>query len=168
MNTPSNEYLMQGMQAFANNDFEESIELFTHHLQDDPDDKTALLSRGSAQLKLDRLDAAAADFTRVIKISPDHVRALHLRGLVRERQGKDDQALADFNRAIDHHPEYGAAYLSRSHLLAKMGQDDEAVEDRKMVALLTQRNIEDFAITNNLWQTRQMAVEAEMETELNR
>lgn len=161
-------YRTEGMQAFANNDHEESIAMFSHYLKHVPEDTISLLSRGSAYLKLERPEAAAADFTRVLQAAPNNARALHLRGLAREKQNLDEQALGDFDSAIEQEPQYGAAYLSRAHLLAKMGRVDEAVEDRKMVVHLTQRNIETFANDHNVWQTQHMQVESGMETELNR
>ena len=158
----------KGMQAFANHEYEKSVQRFTQYLEHTPGDVITLLSRGSAHLKLDRLEAAAADFTRVLDQTPDNAHALHLRGLVREKQDQDDAALEDFNSAIERNPQYGAAYLSRANLLAKMGRDEKALEDRQMVAMLTQRNVESYANDHNVWQTHHMNVEAAMETELNR
>ena len=158
----------KGMQAFANHEYEKSVQRFTQYLEHTPGDVITLLSRGSAHLKLDRLEAADADFTRVLEQSPDNAHALHLRGLAREKQNQDEAALEDFNGAIERNPQYGAAYLSRSHLLAKMGRDEDALADRQMVAMLTQQNVEGFASDHNVWQTQHMNVEAAMETELNR
>jgi tetratricopeptide (TPR) repeat protein len=166
--TKYTKYRTDGMQAFANEDYEKSVAMFSRYLEHVPEDTITLLSRGSAHLKLEQPESAAADFTRVIQAAPNNARALHLRGLAREKQDLDEQALEDFDRAIEHDPQYGAAYLSRSHLLAKMGRVDQAVEDRKMVTHLTQRNLEAFANDHNVWQTRHMQVESGMETELNR
>jgi tetratricopeptide (TPR) repeat protein len=160
--------LAEGMQAFANNDYEQSVRLFSELLNIQPDHTVALLSRGSAHMRLKRLNAAEADFTRALQSVPKNARALHLRGLVREMQGNDTTALKDFDSAIALEPDYGAAYLSRSHLYAKMGRGKQAVEDRQMVVRLTQRNLEEFADENNVWHSDHMQVESMMETELER
>jgi len=134
----------------------------------DPDRKLTFVSRGSAYLKLNRLEEALADFNHAIDIDPDYARAFHLRGLVEEKQGDDAGALDDFTRAIEINPEYGAAYHSRATLQTKMGHEDLAIEDIAMVQHLTNKNIETFANENNVWRSQQLRLESIMESELGR
>jgi len=82
--------------------------------------------------------------------------------------GDDAAALKDFGKAIEIDSEYGAAYFSRATLLTKMGQEDSATEDMKMVAHLTNVNLESFANENNVWRSRHMQMETMLETDLNR
>jgi hypothetical protein len=49
-----------------------------------------------------------------------------------------------------------------------MGQEDPAAEDMKMVAQLSNLNIESFANENNVWRSRQLQVESALESELQR
>jgi tetratricopeptide (TPR) repeat protein len=145
-----------------------SIDLLNEILGADPDDKLATMARGSVYLKMNQPDRAIGDFNRVLELEPQNAKAHHLRGLAREMAGSDDQALKDFDRAIEIDPEYGAAYYSRATLHTKMGQEDSAAEDMQMVTHLSNLNIETFANENNVWRSRQMQVEAALETELHR
>lgn len=156
------------MSEFLKNDYGKSLELLNHILDRDPNHKLALITRGSAHLKLNLADSAIADFSRAISVDPSYPRAFHMRGVAREQQGDNDEALADFNKAIDLDPEYGAAYYSRATLYAKMGKEDSATEDIETVTHLTNYNIETFANENNAWRSHHLGVESIMETELDR
>ena len=118
------------------------------------------MSRGSAYMKLDKMDDAIADFNRAIGIDAEYARAYHLRGLVYEKIGDNHNALQDFDRAIELNPEYGAAYNSRATLYSKIGKEDLAAEDIEMLTRLTEVNIETFANENNVWRSRQLQLEA--------
>ena len=163
-----NDIYSDGMYHFLNGNFERSIEILSEAAALDPGRKLTFISRGSAYLKLNRLEEALDDFNRAIGIDPDYARAFHLRGLVAEKQGADARALEDFSRAIDIDPEYGAAYHSRATLHTKMGHEDLAVEDIAMVQHLTNKNIETVANENNIWRSQHLRLESMMESELGR
>ena len=167
-NGRKNQLFTNAMSNLMENKLGISIDLLNEILAADPDDRLALLARGSVYLKMNNPNSAVNDFNRAIEISPNHAKAYHLRGLALEMTGTDDQALEDFNKAIDIDPEYGAAYYSRATLLTKMGREDSALEDMKMVTQLSNLNIESFANENNVWRSRQMQVETAMESELHR
>ena len=162
------ELYANGMYAFVNENYENSIELFTQAAEIDPDNKLVYMSKGAANLKLDRAGDALHDINRAIEIDGNYAKAYHIRGLINEKIGNDDQALSDFTRAIDLAPEYGAAYNSRATLHTKMGNEDLATEDIMMIQSLTNISIESFANENNVWRSQQMRVEQMMETELER
>ena len=145
-----------------------SIDLLDEILRADPDDKPALLARGTVYLKMGNAKNAKADFSRVLEIDANQSKAHHLRGLAKEMEGDDNEALSDFNQAIDINPEYGAAYHSRATLLTKMGREAEAAEDMKMVTQLTNANIESFANENNIWRSDQLRIESILENEMQR
>ena len=145
-----------------------SIDLLDEILHADPDDRLALLARGSVYLKMGNAVNAINDFSQALEIDPKHPKSYHLRGLAKEMLGDDEKALKDFDKAIDIDPEYGAAYYSRATLLTKMGQEDAASEDMKMISHLTNLNIESFANENNIWRSRQMQLEGILESEMNR
>jgi tetratricopeptide (TPR) repeat protein len=157
-----------GRHELMNGNPDNSITSLSLALELDPDHKLALVTRGSAFLKLDNFDKALKDFDRVIELDPKYARAYHLRGIVRECTEDYENALADISKAIDIDPEYGAAFYSRATLLTKLKREDEAVDDIQMVQFLTNKNIETFANENNVWRSQQMKLESTLETELDR
>ena len=156
------------MTEFAAGNIEKSVDLLTEILNQDSVHKLALISRGSAYLKLNEANNALDDFNRAIDVDPDYVRAHHLRGLAHERQGHDKEALADFDRSIELDPEYGSGYYSRATLHAKLGHEDLASQDIEMVAHLTNRNIEEFANDNNIWRSQHLRLESMLGNEFER
>jgi tetratricopeptide (TPR) repeat protein len=158
----------EGMDAFSRGDFGKSESLFTHILNNNPDHKLALVSRGAARLNDARPDVAIDDFNRALELDPSYARAFHLRGLAQERQDNHPAAIDDFGRALEIDPDYGAAYYSRASLFAKIGRDADAAADMQMVAHMTQRNLTDYAHENNMIRSEHLRVEDGFETELNR
>lgn len=157
-----------GMMAFASTRYENSIDLFTQAIDNDPVYTLAFVSRGAAYLKQEMFDSARDDFDHAVKLNPGYARAYHLRGLVSEKRGDDQTALADFDQAIELNPEYGAAYHSRATLHAKLANMDKAQSDIEMMAHLANLNVESFMNENNVWRTGHMRVEDALETELER
>ncbi len=162
------EFFNSGRHELINGNFDKSVESLTQVLAIDPDHKLALISRGSAYLKLDRFTDAIGDFDHAVEVDQGYARAYHLRGVAKERSGDNEGALEDFGTAIGIEPEYGAAYYSRATLLTKLKKEDLAVEDIEMVQHLTNKNIEEFANDNNVWRSQQLRVEAMFESELDR
>ena len=162
------ELFTDAMSKLMKNKLGMSLDLLNEILNADPDDRLAILARGSVYLKMNQPDHAISDFSRILELDPKHAKAHHLRGLAREITGSNDEALRDFDQAIQIDPEYGAAYYSRASLRSKLGQEDLAAEDMKMVAHLTNLNIESFANENNVWRSRQLQMEDIFETELPR
>jgi tetratricopeptide (TPR) repeat protein len=156
------------MSEFLKENYGKSKELLNGVLEADPNHKLALVTRGTAHLKLNHADSALDDFNRALEVDPTYARALHMRGAVRERLGDDEEALSDFGRAIEINPEYAAAYYSRATLLSKLGREDQATEDIERVMHLTNRNIETFANDSNVWRTQHMRLESMLESELGR
>jgi lipoprotein NlpI len=156
------------MHAFLKNDYERSVGLLNEVIDRHPEHKLAVTTRGVAELKLNRTDAAIESFNRSLEIDPSYARALHMRGLALESKGDTRAALDDFNKAIDLNPQYGAAYHSRGTLYAKMGQEDLAASDIQEVVHLTNVNIEAFANENHVWRSNQLRVEDMLESEINR
>jgi tetratricopeptide (TPR) repeat protein len=164
----TNNDFASGMREFADARYDKSVELFTRAIENGSESALALVSRGAAFFKQDRLDRAWDDFDRGVKLDPGYARAYHMRGLVSERRGDDLAALADFDRAIELNPEYGAAYYSRATLHTKLSNTDKAQDDIRTMTILGNRNLESFMADNNLWHSQQMRVEDVLETELDR
>jgi Tfp pilus assembly protein PilF len=158
-NDKAQKHFQNAMAEFVGQNYGNSIDELNRAIALDPDYKLAYLSRGSAFLKLNRLEEARHDFDRLLKIDPKHARAYHLRGLVNEKVGDNESALGDFNAAIEVDPEYGAAYYSRATLHSKLGNTDLATEDIEMVTQLTNVNLETYANENNVWRSNQMRLE---------
>jgi len=156
------------MSEFLKSNYEDSVEILSRVLEIEPDHKLAMTTRGVAELKMNRPDAAIESFNRSLQIDPSYARAFHMRGLALESKGDSQAALHDFNKAIQLDPQYGAAYHSRGTLYAKMGEVDLATGDIQTVAHLTNFNIETFANENNVWRSNQLRVEDMLESELNR
>lgn len=155
----------EGRHQLVRGNYENCIETFSNVLAADPDHKLALMSRGSAFVKLERFREAKADFDQAVTIDPKYPRAYHLRAVAREGIGDLEGALEDFGSAISIDPEYGAAYYSRAALLAKMKREDLAVDDIEMVQHLTNKNIETFANDNNVWRSQQLRLETMIDSE---
>jgi tetratricopeptide (TPR) repeat protein len=170
MNTPidTQTHFDNGRYELLNGNFEESISFFSEALRLDQNHKLALVSRGSAFLKLEKITDALKDFDRAIDIDPQYARAYHLRGVANEKAGNDESALNDFSKAIDIDPDYGAAYYSRATLLTKLNQEEKALGDIERVHQLTNKNIEIYAHENNVWRSQHLRLEEMMETELDR
>lgn len=164
----TSETFSTAMAEMVAGNFGRTVDLLSDVLNHEPEHKLALTARGSAHLKQNDPRSAADDFSRAIAVDPGYARAYHLRGLARDTAGDADGALEDLNRAVELNPEYGAAYYSRATLLTKMGREDAATEDIQMVTHLSNRNIEAFAVENNVWRSQQMRLEGMLETELER
>lgn len=147
------------VQAFVNRNYEESIVLLTSIIIEAPGDALAWVSRGAAHMHLDHLDDALEDFNRAIGLHPKRARPYHLRGLIHEKQGATDKALEDFSHAIALDPEYGAAFYSRASLFTKMGESLKAQEDAETFAMLTEKNVAEYANENNVWRSHHLTLE---------
>lgn len=158
-NDKAKKFFQEGMANFVDHNYGKSIEALSHSIGIDPEFKLAYMSRGSAYMKLNKMDEAIADFNKAIDMDPEYSKAYHLRGLVHEKTGDNEGALRDFIKAIELNPDYGAAYYSRATLYSKMGKEDLAVEDVEMVAHLSEVNIETFANDNNIWRSKQLQIE---------
>jgi tetratricopeptide (TPR) repeat protein len=158
----------QAMSAFVKSDYDNSLGLLDQVIERDPGHKLALTTRGVAELKMNRPDAAIESFNRNIEIDPTYARAYHMRGLALASKGDSRAALDDFAKAIELNPEYGAAYHSRATLYAKLGENELATGDIQTVVHLTNVNVEAFANENNVWRSSQLRVEDMLESELNR
>jgi tetratricopeptide (TPR) repeat protein len=170
MNTKqtAKELFNEAVSAFVDEQFDKSIEILTRALELEPTHKLAVITRGTAFLKQEKLQEALADFDRAIELDPQHAGAFHKRGLVWEKLGNYENAVREFDQAIAINPEYGAAYFSRATLHAKLSNADAALEDMQMVTHLGNRNLDSYMHDNNIWHTQHMRVEDAMETELNR
>ena len=94
-----------------------------------PDYANAYNNRGNAKGKLERYEAALADFDQAILLKPDHAGAYSNRGVAKYELGRHEGAVADYDEAIRLKPDYAEAYINRSVANQKLGQYEGAVAD---------------------------------------
>ena len=58
-------------------------------------------ARAYCSAKLEKFDAAVADYTEALRLDPTNAHALHNRGISLDRLGRDDEAARDFERALE-------------------------------------------------------------------
>ena len=58
-------------------------------------------ARAYCSAKLEKFDAAVADYTEALRLDPTNAHALHNRGISYDRLGRDDEAARDFERALE-------------------------------------------------------------------
>ena len=58
-------------------------------------------ARAYCSAKLEKFDAAVADYTEALRLDPANAHALHNRGISYDRLGRDDEAARDFERALE-------------------------------------------------------------------
>jgi len=105
-------------------------------LAQNPRAAEAAYNRGVANLRLNRLDEALADFNKTIELNPKDPDAWNNRGLVYIRLGRTQEALSDFNKALELDDLNGQAYNNRGLVYLKLGKNNEAIEDIKKAGRL--------------------------------
>ena len=89
----------------------------------------ALLQRGIAYQRSNKLDLAKADFDRALEIEPKNAVALLSRGNLRSQQRNWPEAISDFDEAIAARQDFAQAYVSRGRAHSESGQLDKALSD---------------------------------------
>lgn len=88
-------------QAFTNNQFKESVSLFTRALQLNPNHVTLLDCRAASYEKLDQTKLALADAATMVKVAPQDARGYLRGGKLFGNQKKFAKALGLYNRALE-------------------------------------------------------------------
>lgn len=98
-----------GIQALADENYDEAIELFTIILEQVnlPADKLLLsyYNRGNAWFKKGDYDKAITDYTFALQLDPNHIDSLNNRSDAYKEKGMLPEAMADLNRIIAISPE---------------------------------------------------------------
>jgi len=106
----------------------DSVSLWDHVLEKEPEVNIARVNRGIAYLKRGQLDKALEDLNWAIASRRDH-KAFYNRGLLFTKLNLLPQAIADYSSAIALNPSFYEAYNNRGALFEKQGHDDKAVAD---------------------------------------
>lgn len=88
----------------------------------------AILNRGRLNLKIDRKEAAIADFSRVLEIDSLNADALYFRGMMSLYGGDRDEAETDFNSLNASQPESQRTYRALATLYSMTGRERQAAE----------------------------------------
>ena len=100
-------------------DAEATIAATSKLIEEEPADVDALLRRGNARLRLDRLEEALADYELAIAQDPKYAPAYNNRGVVFSRMGQPAEAASDYERAVDLDPKLADTFLQSSDRLGQ-------------------------------------------------
>lgn len=98
------EWNAKGKEAYSQNQYEESVKLYSKALQIDPAYHKALFNRGLANYRLSRWQEARADLSAAISVNPKDHEAVFYRGLSYFGEGKYTEAAAQFDKAAEMQP----------------------------------------------------------------
>ena len=85
-------------QLLSSGNAREATVAYEKLIRQKPDDARGYLGRGRSRWRLNQLDGAIADFSKVIELDPKSSVAYNNRGLAYHDQGKHGQALADYSK----------------------------------------------------------------------
>jgi tetratricopeptide (TPR) repeat protein len=94
-----------------------------------PNDATALNSRGVTYATKGEIDKAIADYNSAIQLNPNYTEAFNDRCSAYESKGRYALAITDCTRAIQLKPDYANAFNNRGRAYAGKGQYDLAIAD---------------------------------------
>lgn len=151
----------EGAFHLARGDFQGSLPRFSEAIRKDPGLHVAYLGRGTAYVKLNRMDDARQDFLRAVELKPQDARSHHLLGLAYLHKGDQAAAREAFDRAITLKPGYGVATFSRGTVRCEMGDPDGGGKDMETAARIGEANLQNFSDRHNIWRTRFDKVMAE-------
>lgn len=130
----NNDFYIQGIEKFKQQDYAGAIEEFSRALQQNPDDTAAYLKRGLAYYDSGAIMQAVSDYTEVIKINPENGEAYYCRALARLALKNLPGALEDVNKAISINFNYAAAHDLRGIVRRKQGYIQDAIASLKQAA----------------------------------
>jgi tetratricopeptide (TPR) repeat protein len=107
----------------------DSLTLWTHVLQLEPDSEFAHHNRGQVRYMQGNTSGALADYDAAIRIDPTRGHLFVSRGIARQAVGDLDGALADFNEAMRLEPNDATAYSNRASVRYARGDTDSALSD---------------------------------------
>ena len=127
--TKSRLYLAQGELLRKQKRIADAMELYTHALQQLPDDPDLLYARALTAEKLDRMDVTEADLLKVIKQDPGNANALNALGFtLADRSERLQEAKKYILKAVQLLPDDPAVLDSLGWLYYRLGQYDEALK----------------------------------------
>lgn len=95
----ANDLRSQATSAYSEQNYEESIKLYTEAIQLNPRSALYHAKRGQAYLKISKPNACIRDCTRALEINPDSATAYKFRGRANRLLGKWEEAAKDLRQA---------------------------------------------------------------------
>ncbi len=120
----------EGVVLFHSGDMEGAIDLFRRAIEINPEYVHAYISLGSAQLRLDQIDAAERSFRRAIEFDAENSLAYLGLGQAYKLFGSTDEAITYVERALELDPENADAAFTLALIYA-----DEADYEKEFAAL---------------------------------
>ncbi|CAF1365446.1 unnamed protein product, partial [Didymodactylos carnosus] len=134
------------VQGLTNNELhqhEQSIENYTHAIQNNQHVADSYFRRGVSYAVLGKHSEAIEDYTSAIRVDKKHHRAYFRRGLSNVELGRLEDALRDYTTAINLAKYNKDVYLMRAQLYLQLKRVDEARKDFKEAAFWEQNGIDD-------------------------
>ena len=94
----------EAMEAFVDDDFERSFELYTRVVEKAPDNASSWIHRSATLLKLSRPTEALADAEKAVTLAPKNPKAHLRRGMALFELGRKPEARACFVAGREHDP----------------------------------------------------------------
>jgi lipoprotein NlpI len=138
--------LQHGLKAYANEDYNLAIKLFTEAIDRNPNNTVAFFNRGNAYLAQRRFLKAIADYNQALKRQPRMAQAYHNRGLAKRQLGRIKAAIADYTRAIKNDPGYAQAFNNRGYAFFLEKNYFRAAKDYSQALTINPRLL--IALTN--------------------
>jgi len=91
--------------------------------------QSLIAARGAAYHRMEKYDAALADYNLAIKLDPKDSYSLYNRALVLEQRGRPAQAMHDYTASLKLRADNGDAYLKRGLLFMQVKRLDDAIAD---------------------------------------
>ena len=136
--------LQEGKILFASGNPEASIPFFTTALEQGADQVTVGLSRGSANMALQRFTDAKEDFTLVIDAAPQNERAYYFRGIAEIALQQYEAAIVDLTRSLTKNHKRGIAYLARGLAYTELGNEKDAQLDFNSASAFSEAELQSF------------------------
>jgi len=107
----------------------DSISLWTHVLNIDPQNAIAYFNRSHGYTDAGELDKALSDLDASQKLEPAFPNIYNDRGFIYFKRGEYDKALNEFNRSLALSPRFQLGYLNRAILWGRMREFEKTVQD---------------------------------------
>jgi hypothetical protein len=107
----------------------DSISLWTHVLNNNPQVAVAYANRGQAYIDSGEFKKALADLNAGEALEPQNPNIYNNRAFIYSKTGEYDKALNELNRSLAVSPRFQLGYLNRGILWGRLGEFEKAVQD---------------------------------------
>lgn len=152
--------MTQALSRSALGDYLGALEVFDRVLRIDPGNTKALLGKGVAYRRLNKINSAVECLNAVLEMAPENQAALLNKGGLLEGQERWEEALYCYNILVKINPEDEEAWVKKGDVHLNLGMRDEAFESYGEAIALNPEN-EDVL-------QRRMALEGELEEEIGK